>query len=131
MNETRHMPHIEVFVTRKTGRYRRKADLTAPDAAASDIPGSNPGEIVRVDVAGGLRPSDLAMAAAFAQRIRNAKTVQITGATRHAVEGARRVFLNAWRLDIDTTTPGRPQEASAARWAALMLATDHDGGERP
>ncbi len=131
MNETRHTPRIELRINRKKGVVRRDVDLTGPNAAASDVPASDPGDLVYVDVADGLRGSDLAMATALAQRIRNAKTVRIVATSRHAAEAARRVLLNAWRLDIDTTTPDSPQEASAARWAALMLATEHDDEGRP
>lgn len=128
VEQPRRLPRIVVTVRRGSGRYRRHLDLGAPDAAASDLPAVRDDAVVRLDVADGIRAEDLAMVSAFASRIRNAERLEIIGTSRRAVEAARSVFLNAWRLDVDPSTPAEPERASVARWAALMLGTVRDGG---
>lgn len=125
------LPRIELAVRRGSGRYRVLLDLSGPDAASVALPAVKDGAVVRVDVADGLRQEDMAVVAAFAQRVRNAERLEIQGISRRAVEAARKVFLDAWRLDVDPSTPVEPERASVARWAALMLGTvREEGGKR-
>lgn len=131
------LPRIEGIVRRPgahaaskfAARSNARLDLTGPDAAAVDLPGVQAGAKVRVDVAAGLRGKDLALVAAFAQRIRDAEVLQIIGTSKTAVDKARSLFLSAWRLEVNAATPEQPQEASVARWAALMLGTVHGNGD--
>lgn len=121
-------PRIICRVQDAPGRYKTKLNLTGPAAGDEPIPAVSDGCIVRVTVGRGLKTADLPVTVRFARSVRNAGTVEIIGRNRRAVEEARKVFLTAWQLDV-TDTAGTPAASStAARWAALMLAKDTDGG---
>ncbi|MDJ0341787.1 hypothetical protein [Streptomyces sp. PH10-H1] len=123
MTSPRTHPRIIVAVRGLRGPYRQKLDLTGRDAAATNLPGIKDGGRVCVDVADGLRVEDLAVVTAFALSVRNAGVLEIIGRSRRAVDRARAIFIDAWKLDVDITTPEHPERASATRWAALFLGT--------
>ena len=117
----RSRPRVVVRVGTRPGRYRRKADLSAPDGVRGEVPSG--ARTVIVQVGSGLRAEDLAGSIEVARRLRGASVVEILGSTREAVERARMLFEDTWAADDQP-------EGSAARaavWAAQFLAGG--GGE--